>query len=65
MKVLGVGPRMGGRRRFWVWGLATPGAGPGGRWWSVGSLVLAVLVASGVEASPRQSWRTLLMVRVV
>ena len=35
--VLGVGPRMGGCRRFWVWALATPGGGPGERWLSVGS----------------------------
>ena len=62
--VLGVGPRMGGRRRFWAWVLPTPGGGPGGRWWSVGSPVLAVLVASGVGVAPRQSWRRVLMVRV-
>ena len=30
--VLGVGPRMGGRRRFWVWALATPCIGPGKPW---------------------------------
>ena len=63
--VLGVGPRMGGRQRFWAWALATPGGGPGGRWWSVGSPVLAVLVASSVGACPRESWRRVLMVRAV
>ena len=69
LMVLGVGPRMGGRRRFWTWALATPGGWSGRRWWSVGSPVLAVFVASGVGAAPRQSWRrvqlVMLMVRVV
>ena len=53
--VPGVGPRMGGHRRLWARALSTPGGGPGGRWWSLGSPVLAVLVASGVGACPRQS----------
>ena len=43
--VLGVGPCRGGRRRFWACGLATPGGGPGGRWWSVGGRLA------------RRSWR--------
>ena len=54
--VLVVGPRRGGRRPFWAGALANPGGGPGGRWWLVGSAILAVLVASGVRAGPRQSW---------
>ena len=62
--VVGVRPRMGGHRQFWVWGLVILGGGPDGRWWSVGSPILAVLVASGVGAAPRQSWRRVLMVRV-
>ena len=60
--VLGVGTRMGRSRRFWVWALATAGGGPCGPWWSVGSPVLAVLIASGVRAG--QGGRVL-MVRVV
>ena len=67
--VPGVGLRMRGRRQFWAWALANPGGGPGGRWWSVSLPVLAVLVASGVGAAPRHSWRrvplVMLMVRVV
>ena len=63
--VLGVSPRMGARRWYWVGALATPGGGLGGRLWSVGSLVLAVFVASGVWACPRQSSRRVLMERVV
>ena len=63
--VLGVTSRMGRRRRCWAWALATPGRGLGRLFWSVGSQVLAVLVASGVWACPRQSWRKVLMVRVV
>ena len=67
--VLGMGPRMGGPRRIWALALATPGRGPGKRCRLVGSPVLAVLVASGVRAAPRQSWRRVplvrLMVRVV
>ena len=63
--VLGVCPRMGGRRWYWVWALATPGGRLAGRLWSVGSPVLPVLVASGVLACPRQSWWRVLMVRVV
>ena len=69
MTVLGVGPRMGSRGRFWAWALATPGRGPGGRCWSVCSPVLAVLVASGVGVAPRRPWRRvpleMLMVRLV
>ena len=62
---MGAGPRMGGR--WWFWAVASPG---GGRCWSVGMPVLAVLVASAdVGASPRHSWQrvplVLLMVRVV
>ena len=45
--VLGVGPRVGGRRWFCARALATPGDGPSGRCWSVCSPDLAVLVASG------------------
>ena len=63
--VLGVCLRMGCRQLFWAWGSTTPGRGPGGRWWSVGSPVLAVLVTSDVGAGPRQTWRRVLMVRVV
>ena len=48
-----VGLRMGDLRQFWELALATPGRGPAGCCWSVGSLVLAVLVASGVRAAPR------------
>ena len=48
--ILGVGPRMGGRRWFWVRALTTPDGGPGWCCWSVFSPVLAVLVTSGVEA---------------
>ena len=46
--VLGVGPR-----HFWrtAWGALVVG------WWSVGSPVLVLLVASGVGVPPRQSWR--------
>ena len=65
---MGVGLRMGGHWCFWA--VATPGGGSGRRCWSVGALVLAVLVASGdVSASPCHSWRRVplvfLMVRVV
>ena len=63
--VLGVSSRMGGRRRCWAWALASPGGWLVGRLWSVGSPVLAVLVASGVWACPRQLWRRVLLVRVV
>ena len=63
--VLGVGPRMGGRRVFWAWALATPARGPGGRCWLVGSLVLAVLVASDVGAAPHQSWRSVPLVMLM
>ena len=67
--VLGVGPRIGGRWRFWAWALASPGGGPGGRWWSVSLPVLAVLAASGVSAAPRHSWSrvpwVMLVARVV
>ena len=63
--VMGVSLRMGGRRRCWVWALATSGEGLGGRLWSVDPPALAVLVACGVWACPRQSWRRVLMVRVV
>ena len=63
--VLGVGPRMGGCRRFWARALATPGGGPRRRWWSVGSSVLSVLVASGVGVAPRQSWRRVPLVRLM
>ena len=62
---LGVSSRMDGRRQCWACTLATPGGGLGGRFRSVGSLVLAVLVASGVWACPRRSWRGLLIVKVV
>ena len=55
--VLGVSSRMGGRQRCWAWALATPGGGLGGRLWFVGSPVLAVLVACGVWACIRLSWR--------
>ena len=55
--VLGVSSRMGGRRLCWAWALGTPGGGLGGRLWSVGSPVLAVLVASGFWACPLLSWR--------
>ena len=48
--VLGVGPRMGGRRQFWAWALATPGGGPGGGTSSVSLPPLVVLVASGLGA---------------
>ena len=50
--VLDGGPRMGGCRRLPTWALASPGGGPGGCWWSLGSSVLAVLVASGLGAAP-------------
>ena len=63
--VLGVSPRLVGCRLLLAPPLATPGGGPGWRWWSVGSPVLAVLVASGVGAGPGKSWRRVLMVRVV
>ena len=63
--VLGASSRMGGRRRCWAWALATPGGGLAGRLWSVGSPVLAVLVASGLWGCPHQSSRRVLMVRVV
>ena len=46
--VLGVGPRYSWRRARWALVVG---------WWSVSSPVLVVLVASGVEAAPRQSWR--------
>ena len=64
-QVMGAGLRMGGC--WWFWAVASPG---GGRCWSVGAPVLAVLVASGdVGSSPRHSWRrvplVLLIVRVV
>ena len=49
----------------WVWALATPGGGLGGRLWLVDSPVLVVLAASVFWACPRQSWRTVLMVVVV
>ena len=55
--VLGVGPRMGGRRQFWALGLATSVG-----WWSVGSTVLVVFLASGAGVAPRQSWRLQLQV---
>ena len=53
LAVLGVGPR-----HFWrrAWRALVVG------WWSVGSLVLVVLVASGVGVAPRQSWRLQLQV---
>ena len=63
--VLGVGPRMGGPLRFWAWARATPGGGLGWRWRSVGSLVLAVLLTSGVGVAPRQSWRRVLLMMLV
>ena len=53
MIILVVGLRMGDRRQFWEWALATPGRGPAGCCRPVGSLVLAVWVASGVRAAPR------------
>ena len=56
---------MGGRRRSWVWAFATPGGGPGGHWWSVGLLVLAVMAASAVGAAPRLSWRRVLLVMLM
>ena len=66
--VLGVGPCMHGRRRFWVWGLATRGEGPGGRRWSVGDRLArrswqcwSPLVSG---AAPRHFWRRALLVRV-
>ena len=64
-QVMGAGLRLGGC--WWFWVVPSPG---GGRCWSVGAPVLAVLVASGdVGASPRHSWwrvpLVLLMVRVV
>ena len=64
-QVMGAGLRMGGC--WWFWAVASPG---GGRCWSVGAPILAVLVASGdVGASPCHSWRrvplVLLMMRVV
>ena len=49
----------------WAWALATPGGGLSVRLWSVGLPVLAVLVASGVWACPRQLWRRVPMARVV
>ena len=63
MMVLSVG--MGGRWRCWAWAIATRGGGLGGRWWSVGSPVLLVLVASGVGACSGENWRRVLLVRVV
>ena len=67
--VLPVGPRMGCHRLFRAWALATPARKPGLRCWLVSLPVLAVLVASGVGAAPRHSWRrvplAMLMVRVV
>ena len=62
---LGVSSPVDGRRRCLAWALATPGGGLGGRLWSGGSPVLAVLVASGVWACPRQLWRRVLMVTVL
>ena len=61
---------MGGRQWSWARALATPGGGSGGRCWSVGAPLLAVLLTSGVvRASPCHSWArvplVLLMVRVV
>ena len=63
--MMGAGLRMGGC--WWFWAVASPG---GGRCWSVGVPVLAVLFASSeVGASPRHSWQrvllVLLMLRVV
>ena len=70
LQVMGVGPRMCGRRWVWAWALATAGRGSVGRWWSVGAPVQVVLVASGVvRPSPRHSRRRVplvsLMVRAV
>ena len=67
--VLGAGLWMGGRGGPWAWALAILGAEPAGRCWPVGTPVLALLLASGVKQTPRQSWRrvplTTLRVRVV
>ena len=69
LQLMDVGLRMGGRRWFWARAVGTRGGGSSGSCWSVGGPVLAVLVASGVGAAPRDSWRrvpwVLLMVRVV
>ena len=59
--MMGAGLRMGGR--WWFWAVASPG---GGRCWSIGAPVLAVLVASGdVGASPRDSWRRVPLVLLI